>query len=59
MKENPVAGSRTDSTLPIVKRNVMRIMNPRPPLIRAVEIIHHGTILEASLISSAIGRPYQ
>lgn len=53
MKENPVAGSRTDSTLPMVKRYVMRMMKPRPPLIRAVEIIHQGTILEASRISSA------
>lgn len=53
MKENPVGGSRTDSTLPMVKRYVIRIINPRVPLIRAVEIIHQGTTVEASRISSA------
>ena len=53
IKENPVGGSRTDSTSPIVNRKVMRMMNPRVPLMRAVEIMHHGTIFEASLISSA------
>lgn len=42
------------STGPMVKRKVINITKPRLPLMMAVNIMHHGTTLEASLISSAI-----
>ena len=38
----------------MVKRKTISMTKPRVPLIMAVATIHHGTILEASLISSAV-----
>jgi hypothetical protein len=53
IKEKPVGGSSTVARSPIVNRKVISIRKPRLPLSSAVVSMHHGTIFDASLISSA------
>jgi hypothetical protein len=59
IKEKPVGASSTLAKSPMVKRKVINMMKPKLPLSSAVVSMHHGTIFDASLISSACDKVSQ